>query len=149
MRIVSHVYHCYQGITERSLVAGLAVISSFVGPYYVARFSVRSEHKVWQRGLRVQIYSALADAADQYERTLRRAPPPYTQERMAAFDALGAKVTDVETFGSLKVGKAALGILKETGISIYSKDIDKARSDVNTAISEFRKAVRDSLQIAD
>jgi hypothetical protein len=131
------------------LVAGLAVISSFIGPYYVAKFSVRSEHKVWQRGLRVQIYSELADAADQYERTLRRAPPPSPNERMAAFDALGAKVTDVDTFGSLKVGKAALEILRETGISIYASDIDTARSDVSGAISEFRKTVRDSLQIDD
>jgi hypothetical protein len=130
------------------VVAAVAVISSFAGPYYVARFSNRSEHRVWQRGVRMRVYSNLAQAADEYAEQLSRFPPMSREERAEDARALGRKISDVDTFGSEAVRVAAMNLLRESALTI----VDESKEQTNATIHEvyaFRDAVRASLKIDD
>jgi hypothetical protein len=130
-------------------VAALAVITSFAGPYVVARFSVRSEHRVWQRDLRIGIYNRLAAAADEYSFILGRTPPPSREERLSLFYKLAPKASDVDTYGSLEVRLASLKLMKEIATGVTDvKDNPDIRAVID-AVSMYREAVRKSLNIGD
>jgi hypothetical protein len=130
------------------IVAALAVISSFAGPYYVARFSTRAEHRVWQRGLRVRIYGELAQSADEYSELLSRTPPANREERLVAVLALSNKVTEVDTFGSISVSTAALEVLRQCAVTTVDTS-EEQRQVAMHSITEYRKTVRSSLGISD
>jgi class 3 adenylate cyclase len=128
-------------------VAALAVVTSFAGPYLVARFSVRSEYKVWQRDLRVRIYSNLATAADEYVKLLNQTPRPDRDQRITKLRALNSSMVDVDTYGSLSVRHEALRLFKECAMIVFAENPDQKA--MTEAISDYRVAVRHSLKISD
>jgi len=130
-------------------VAVLAVGASFAGPYFVARFSTKTERKVWQRDQRVKIYSNYAAAGDEFSDLLQNHPTQIGQERLDALNVLYRKLSDVRTFGSLDVKKAAFKHFKECAMVFKDALLDQTGRDVDTALGEFRDAVRKSLKIDD
>jgi hypothetical protein len=108
-------------------VAVLAGLASGGGIKFAAFFSQQTEHKTWQRDLRVRIYSETTSCADRMMQLLtsysanvhvrsiddaerERIELAHVAEYRALRMELSGRVNDVQTFGSLKVGAASVAL---------------------------------------
>ena len=110
------------------VVAGLAVGTSLAGIFINAFLTRRSEHKTWQRDLRIRIYTDCVAFGDKFmllmfDLARARADPNADQGvaaqtevdiRRQVFDLvreLSTVSAAAQTFGSDSVGVAALGLV--------------------------------------
>lgn len=130
------------------VVAGLAVVASITGIFFNARLSARSEHSVWQRDLRIQLYGALASSAERFTVLLSKHPASTLKERMIAHEDVFQKLTEVSTYGSIEVRKAGEDMFGEFTNNLF-EDSFESRSEAGNSLTKYRSAVRKSLKIGD
>ena len=153
------------------IVAGLAAAFSLGSAVYTGWFSRRSEHKIWQRDLRVRIYGECAYVAEELLHLLTS----YTENRHTASSnqvstelehiakvrqlriEMVGKGSEVYTFGAedvLETTKALVEAVYGACSAIVSEempDIKMVRSElakVGLTIANFRMSVRGSLKIS-
>jgi hypothetical protein len=154
-------------------VAGLAVGTSLAGIFINAFLVRRSEHKTWQRDLRIRIYTDCVAFGDKFlllmfDLARARADPNADQGvaaqtevdiRRQVFDLvreLSAVSAATQTFASDSVGVAALGwvwAIKDAvdhsvpGTTLEEGEIHNAIA--GTALTNLRVAIRRSMNISD
>jgi hypothetical protein len=130
------------------VLAGLAVVASIAGTFVSAHLSARSEHDIWQRDLRIQLYAELASTAEAFIDLLMKYPPATFEEKLIANSNLLRKLADVETYGSKDVRKAAKAMFDALAINLPG-DSFESRSEAEDSLTAYRSAVRSSLEIDD
>jgi hypothetical protein len=130
-------------------VAATAVIASASGIYLSHYFSTKSEHKTWQRDIRIQVYSALAIEIYAFRERARQLPEPDSAALQEIFNKISPKVSDVRTFGSKEVGQAALELFKQL-LALQFRGFTREQNSVVYDKSElYFDALRKSLKIDD
>lgn len=130
------------------VVAGIAAIASIVGVFFAARLSARSEQRVWQRDLRMQIYGALAVSVEEFSIRLTKSFRESTfEERLAAYDEVFRNLTEVRTYGALDVVQAADNMFIALAHVMFEVDNFETRSELDETLVKYRTALRNSLQI--
>jgi hypothetical protein len=110
-----------------------------------AELSAKSEHRVWQREVRVRAYSELTSAIAEQINASQFKPGRSREERHRSELTIAALVSNVRTFGSKSVSDAA-SVLFE----IVHADGKREASDGQTiweALGTFLQVVRESLGI--
>jgi hypothetical protein len=110
-----------------------------------AELSAKSEHRVWQREVRVRAYSELTSAIAEQINASQFTPGRSREERHRSELTIAALVANVRTFGSKSVSDAA-SVLFE----IVHEDGKREASDGQTiwdALETFLQDVRESLGI--
>lgn len=110
-----------------------------------AELSAKSEHRVWQREVRVRAYSELTGAIAEQINASQFEPGRSREERHRSELTIAALVSNVRTFGSKSVSDAA-SVLFE----IVQADGKREASDGQTiweALGTFLQVVRESLGI--
>ena len=156
------------------VVAGLAVVASVAGIFVNARIARKSEHDVWQRDLRVRLYSECTGKAEEYitlltsyasnvHRTYRdQASMGLELEHLAKVRHLRIdivnKVNEVQTFGSNDVSASAVAlgrVILDASTNIVAvfpiPSLDTMRDELakpGKSLTEFRSTVRKSLEIS-
>ncbi len=156
------------------IVAGLAAIFSLGSAIYTGWVSQRSEHRVWQRDLRVRIYSECTAVAEEFitlltsfsanaHRTYRDQASHneelehLTKVRQFRIDLVN-KINEVQTFGANEVSSAGF-LLGQALLHALDVIVNDPVPDLNTVRAElakpgsslvdFRSSVRKSLKISD
>jgi hypothetical protein len=140
---------------------------------FTARFAQLSEHQVWQRDLRVRIYSDCTASSDQMMQLMtlysgnvhstlkneverRNAELEHLREYGALRMDLSSRVNEVQTFGSLRVGAAAVALgqglilAADTIINIHHVPLDATKElldKTQVLFNSFRLEVRASLRV--
>ncbi len=156
------------------ILAGLAVAASIGGTIYNAKTASASEHKVWQRDLRVRIYSECTAVAEEFVTLLtsfaanvhqsKRSQASHSKEveqirRVAELRIeLMTKTDEVQTFGAKTVATSAVHLSKtvlqssDNMVCDPVPDLDSMKvflAPSGTALGQFRTAVRESLKMSD
>jgi len=163
------------GIQIGTLVAALvAAFGTIGGAIWVARFTQASEHRKWERDLRIRIYSQCTERADEFELCLRDYvfdldnPDPDIKDPIEKRFAERSKMVeqlklqtissaDIRTFGALAVvdavdtmHEAFSNAAVKTNTNKHSTQELAEAIDVAAACTiAFRFAVRKSLEIDD
>jgi hypothetical protein len=132
------------------IVAILAVVASIGGILVSSHLSSRAEHRSWKRDLRSQYYSALDDEVQTLKLMLGQSPPPTRDQKLAAFYRLYPLIANVTTYGTVSVRDAAFTMFKELSILVVIDSLASGQADeIDTAITNYREAVRKSLRFDD
>jgi hypothetical protein len=150
-------------------VAGVAAVAAIAAALIVRH----SERKVWQRDLRLRIYSDCIANADRIQKgLLDYAAECENKDREAILSSkfatdvrkecgelsrtLLTNLADVQTFGakSVKAAASTLGVAVSLATSTFSwtNAIDEAKPRTDAVVSalfEFRKTVRKSMKISE
>lgn len=154
------------------VIAAIAALASILGVIINAVLAKRHNHRIWLRDLRVQIYSQTIESAERFSSALGKyslSVPDATKGEAARkdffsehvdevtvpADVLANLISDVSTFGSIKVRDAGIEFDKTVAKclkKVEAHDGCDYRSDeykaMRIGLDGFRSAVRDSLEVS-